>query len=93
MTAEIKGAFAEMLQGVEKKYAEDKKALEEKSQLCEIIKIEVIKELEKKYDHKEFEEQFGKLLTLLEDHFETGSESSKKAILKTIPILRDLNKW
>lgn len=54
MTAEIKGPLAEQFQSLEKKFEEDKKALLEKSQLCEIIKKEVIKELEKEYGFKSY---------------------------------------
>lgn len=93
MAQETKGVFDQQIEDLEKKHAQEKKAIEDKKQLCEIIKTDVIKELEKKYDHKEFDEQFDKLLILLEDYFKTGSGSSKKSILKIIPVIRDLNKW
>lgn len=99
MTGEILGPLDQQIQEVkEQAKLLDKKTkeLEEKKQLCDELKIDVIKELEKKCglnDHKEFEAQFDKFLTLLEDYLKTGSKESKKSLIEIIPVLRDLNKW
>ncbi|MCK5633321.1 hypothetical protein KAH94_06200 [bacterium] len=73
--------------------------LEKKKELKKLrdeIKEEVLRELEKEYDFKTFKEfktQFDEFLTLLEEHLQTGSKESKKAILDKIPIVKDVNKW
>lgn len=93
MTTEIKGPFSEQLQILNKKFEEDKKAIEERSQFCEIIKTEVIKELEKEYDfksYKEFKRKFDKFINLVEDHLETKSPESKNLLTE---IISDFKKW
>lgn len=77
--------------------AKKKKELNELKQLRDEMKIEVIKELEKKYDFKGFNEnmsnfieKFDDFLVSLNDYIKTGSESSKTSVLKKIPILKDI---
>lgn len=73
------------------------KELKELKQLRDEMKIEVIKELEKKYDFKgfnenmsDFIEKFDDFLVSLDDYIKTGSEPSKTSLLKKLPILRDI---
>lgn len=75
-----------------------KKELKELKELCGSIEIEVINELEKKHNFKEFNENmsdfFGKFddfLDSLNDYIKTGSETSKASLLEKIPILKDIN--
>ena len=78
--------------------AKKKKELNELKQLRDEIEIEVIKELEKKYDFKgfnenmsDFIEKFDNFLDSLNDYIKTGSETSKTSLLEKIPILKDIN--
>lgn len=92
MTTEIKGVYKEQIQELQKQM----KDIEEKNEQCEIIKTDVIKELEKEYNFKsfkDFKKEFGIFLNLLDEYFRTGSEESKQSVIDKIPVLRDLNKW
>ena len=87
-TGEITGNIDEQLDRVE----EERKELKTLKRLRD----EVLKELENKYHLEKFNEfktQFDEFLTLLEEHLQTGSKESKKAILDKIPIVKDVNKW
>ena len=73
--------------------------LEKKKELKKLrdeIKEEVLRELEDEYDFKtfnEFKPHFDELLTLLNEHLQTGSKESKKALLDNILGFKDVKKW
>ena len=80
--------------------AKKKKELKELKQLRDEIEIDVIKELEKKYNFKGFNEnmsnfieKFDDFLVSLDDYIKTGSKTSKASLLEKIPILRDINNF
>jgi enolase len=96
MAQEERDVFDQQIEDLDKKNAQEKKALQDKKQLCEVTKIYVIKELEKEYDFKGFKDfmiQFDEFLNLLDDHFKTNTDASKKAVMDKMSILNKIKKW
>ncbi|NJD53543.1 MAG: hypothetical protein FIB07_11825 [Candidatus Methanoperedens sp.] len=82
--------------------AKKKKELLEKrnKQFCDLIKNEVINELEKKYDFKgyrknmgEFCNKFDEFLVDFEKNIDTNTKETKKALKEKIPPLREFTEF
>lgn len=100
MTEEILGPLDQEIQELEdqgKLIAKKRKELEDKKQLCNELEIDVIKELEKKYDFEgyrknmsQFCDKLNDFLLSLDNHLNKNSKESKKVLLEKIPPLREL---